>query len=67
MRPLKSSEKIIMPKEAQICVEKVCQCFEQNGDDKNIMQHVVAMDIAVAKVSEKKVQTKTDKYFTPME
>jgi hypothetical protein len=31
------------------------------------MQYVVALDIAVTKVSEKKVQTKIENYFTPME
>lgn len=32
--------------------------MEKNSDDKNIMQHVVAQNIAITTVSEKKVKTK---------
>ena len=32
--------------------------MEKNSDDKNIMQHVVAWNIAVTTFSEKKVETK---------
>ena len=32
--------------------------MEKNSDDKNIMQHVLAWNIAIPTVSEKKVKTK---------
>jgi len=60
---MQKSEKIAA-KKAHICVEKLCPFFEQNSDD-NLMQHPVA--VAVLRVSEKKVPTKIEKYFTPVE
>jgi hypothetical protein len=52
-------------KKADIHVEKVCPYFEQNNDDDNMMQHLVAL--VVLKVSEKKVPTEIEKYFSPVE
>jgi hypothetical protein len=34
-----------------------------NSDDKSIIQHIVALDFTISKVSKKKVQAKSEKYL----
>jgi hypothetical protein len=61
---MQKSVKKIAVKKAHRCVEKV-HILNRTVNDKNIMHHLVAL--AVPKVSEKKVPTKIEKYFTPVE
>jgi hypothetical protein len=41
--------------------------FEQISDEKTIMQHVTAPDIAISEVGEKEVQTKGENHNTLMQ
>jgi hypothetical protein len=52
-------------KDSQICLENIRRYFEQKND-KNIMQHVVALDITITDVHGQGVKINTEKYFTPM-
>ena len=60
-------ERKIAAKEAQICVGKIHQYFEQNSDSNNIIYHVWLWTLLFLKVSGVKVQTKIEKYLTPTE
>ena len=46
-------------------LKKCVHFLEQNSDDDNLMQHLVAL--ADLRVSEENVPTKIEKYFTPVE
>jgi hypothetical protein len=59
-------ERKIAARKAQICAEKIHQYFEQKSDRDNIMYHMWLWTLLFLKVSGVKVQTKIDKYFTPM-
>jgi hypothetical protein len=59
-------ERKIVAKEAQISVVKIHPYFEQNSDSNNIMYHAWLWTLLFLKVSGVKVQTKIEKYLTPM-
>ena len=50
--------------EAQMGVENMWQCLEQNSGTR---QWVVVLKMAVSKVRENKISNKFEKYFTAME
>jgi hypothetical protein len=60
-------ERKIAAKEAQICVKKIHQYFEQNSDNNNIIYHVWLWTLLFLKVNGVKVKKKKkEKYLTPV-
>jgi hypothetical protein len=61
----RTSEKVTS-KDARVCVEKIRMYFEQNSVSKGVIQHIVALDIAIDKINKKReVQTKIGGSFLP--
>ncbi|KDR21091.1 hypothetical protein L798_03689 [Zootermopsis nevadensis] len=56
----------VTSKQAQICIEKIRKYFEQNSVNNGIIQHIVALDLAIGKINKKReVQTKIGGSFLP--